>query len=174
MCIYVITQILEYDIKSSPPPAHHQFIVSLYIQFTSLRFPFILRVVQEERQASVPWPRQCWKNNAPAHAPRRQARTTRADATSKYIRRFDMSSHLQSISCFLLHRLSKVNASPFSSASEELTIAGMTFTTFDLGGHTQGRSKNMLIDALGGVWYINADTVLLSQHDGSGRTTSRP
>lgn len=64
------------------------FIVWLY-HIHIVCFLFILRVVQKEWQASVPWTRQCWKNNTPAHAQRRQAWTARANATSKYIQRFD-------------------------------------------------------------------------------------
>lgn len=38
------------------------------------------------------------------------------------------------------------------SASEELTIAGMTFTTFDLGGHEQG--KRPFSERMYDLWFI--------------------
>lgn len=60
-------------------------MVSLHEIHACLLSFFFIRVVQEDRQASVPRTRQCWKNNSPAHAQRRQTRTTRADVTSEYV-----------------------------------------------------------------------------------------
>lgn len=48
---------------------------------------------------------------------------------------WQISDYVVKISCFYL-------------ASEELTIAGMTFTTFDLGGHIQGKILFPLVSVL--------------------------